>query len=334
MAGHLFRGRRHYTMSNTARNHHYVPQFYLKGFSDPNLRNEQLHVIDKVNRRHFVTNPRNIASQRDFNKINLPDHSINEVEERLAQIEAEAARVLKFIAANATLPKDDIDMDYLINFVAILSANNPQIRDRLINKDREITKQMMLSMVESREVYESRLSHLGMEDQIGYEAAKAFAESEKYTIDIEDPDGYYLGRVFYGLDKSILPIFYTMTWSLVIAKEGETDFICSDLPAVLFKVVNLIPHLQLPYTITPAGLILPNETTPINNTTESLELTMPLNPRMAIYATTFPTEYQMSPACINKRTIDAAARQIYCSNLDFKFLDNEVMKSGRELVDE
>ena len=66
-------------MSNTARNHHYVPQFYLKGFSDPNLQNEQLHVIDKVDRRHFVTNPRNIASQRDFNRINLPDHSINEV---------------------------------------------------------------------------------------------------------------------------------------------------------------------------------------------------------------------------------------------------------------
>ena len=40
---------RHYTMSNTARNHHYVPQFYLKGFSDPNLQNEQLHVIRHYN---------------------------------------------------------------------------------------------------------------------------------------------------------------------------------------------------------------------------------------------------------------------------------------------
>ena len=321
MAVHLFRDRRHYTMSNTARNHHYVPQFYLKGFSDPDLRNEQLHVIDKVNRRHFVTNPRNIASQRDFNRINLPDHSINEVEERLAQIESEAARVLKFIAENATLPKDDIDMDYLINFAAILSTNNPQIRDRLIDRDREITKQMMLSMVESREVYESRLSGLGIEDKIGYEAAKAFAESEKYTIDIEDPGGYYLARVFYGIDKSVLPVFYTMRWSLVIAEESETDFITSDLPAVLFEVVNPI-------------LPTPHETDSTKYITKSLELTMPLNPRMAMYATNFPTEYIMRPACINKRTIDASMRHIYCSNLDFKFFENEAMKSGRDLVDE
>ena len=308
-------------MSNTARNHHYVSQFYLKGFSDPNLQNEQLHVIDKVDRRHFVTNPRNIASQRDFNRINLPDYSPNEVEGRLAQIEAEAARVLKCIVENATLPKDDIDMDHLIVFVAILSANNPQIRGRLTDRDREITKQMMLSMVESREVYESRLSDLGMEDQIGYEAAKAFAESEKYTIDIEDPEGYYLARVFDGLDRYVLPVFDTMTWSLVIAEETGTDFICSDLPVVLFQVVN--PILPSPY-----------ETVSTGNAMKSLELTMPLNPRMAIYATTFPTEYQMSPACINKRTIDASMRHIYCSNLDFKFFDNGVMKSGRDLVDE
>ena len=307
-------------MKNTARNHHYVPQFYLRGFSDPNRQNEQLHVIDKVDRRHFVTVPRNIASQRDFNRINLPNHSINEVEEKLAQIEAEAARVLRYIVKNATLPKDDIDMSYLIVFVAILSANNPQIRDRLINRDREITKQMMLSMVESREVYESRLSDLGMEDIIGYEAARAFAESEKYTIDIEDPGGYYLARVLDGLDRYVLPDFDTMTWSLVIAEESETDFICSDLPAVLFEVVN---------TILPA----PHETDSTGNITKSLELTMPLNPRMAIYATNFPTEYKMSPACINKRTIDSSMRHIYCSNLDFKFFDNGVMKSGWDIVD-
>lgn len=321
-------------MRNTARNHHYVPQFYLKGFSDPNLQNEQLHVIDKGERRHFVTAPSNIAVQRDFNRINIPDHSMDEIERHLSQIEGRAATVLRSITENATLPEDDEDMDYLIVFVAILAANNPQIRDRLIDRDREISRQMMESLVASQEVYESRLSDLGMEDQIGYEAARAFVESGNYTISIEDPFGYYLAVVFYGLYEAVLPVFSTMDWSLVIAEEDETDFVCSDLPAVLFKVVNLIPHLQPPYTITPAGLILPNETTPIKNTTESLELTMPLNPRMAIYATNFPTGYQMSPACINKRTIDASMRHIYCSNLDFKFLDNEVMESGWDLIDE
>ncbi len=308
-------------MRNTARNHHYVPQFYLRGFSDPELQNEQLHVIDKGDRRHFVTTPRNIASQRDFNRINIQDYPVDEIEKQLAQIEGRAAMVLRSIAENATLPEEDTDMHYLINFVAILAANNPQIRNRLIDRDRETSRQIIQSLVASRAVYESRLSDLGIEDRIGYEAAKAFVESGRYTIGIEDPFGYYLSVVFYGLYKAVLPVIFTMHWSLVIAEEGETDFICSDLPAVLFRIVNTI-------------LPIPNEVDSTGNITVSLELTMPLNPRMAIYATTFPTEYQMSPSYMNKRTIDVATRHIYCSNLDFKFLENEVMKSGWDLVDE
>ena len=84
---------------------------------------------------------------------------------------------------------------------------------------------MMQSVVASREAYESRLLDLEMEDLIGYEAARAFVESEEYTISIDDPFGYYWAVVFNGLDKAVLPIFSTMAWSLVIAEEGETDFI-------------------------------------------------------------------------------------------------------------
>lgn len=308
-------------MRNIARNHHYVPQFYLKAFSAPNLQNEQLHIIDKGKRRHFVTTAPNIAVQRDFNRINIPGYSMDGIERQLAQIEGQVATVLRSIAENTSLPEDDTDMDYLTVFVAILAANNPQIRDRLIDRDRETSIQMLESLVASREDYESRLSYLGIEDRIGYEAARAFVERGKYTISIEDPFGYYLAVVFNGLYEDVLPVYSAMNWSLVIAEENETDFICSDLPVVLFKVVNKI-------------LSAPNGTDSTGTITESLELTMPLNPRMAIYATTFPTEYQMNPACINKRTVDAAARHIYCSNLDFKFFDNGVIKSGWDLVDE
>ena len=148
-----------------------------------------------------------------------------------------------------------------------------------------------------------------------------------------------MGRVFDALDRVVLPLFSNMLWSLIIAETGANDFICSDRPVFLFRNVDLIPCPQPAYTITPSGLILPNETAPAGFAVENLELTMPINPRMAIYATTpgnpSPIEYgdQMTIACINKRTIDATARQIYCSNLDFEFLDSETMRSGRELVD-
>ena len=325
-------------MSNRARRHHYVSQFYLREFADPNLQNEQLHVIDIVERRHFVTTPNNIALQSDFNRINIQGHAEDEIESHLAQFEGQAATVLRDIAQNATLPQNR-NMDVLVVFVGILAANNPQIRDSLINIDQEITRQMMQSVVENRETYESHLSELEIENSIEYEAMKAFVESENYTVSVEDPGGYYLARVFDALYDGVLPFFNNMLWSLVIAENNVGDFICSDRPVALFKFVDRMLCPQPSYTTTPAGIILPNENPPTEVTMVNFELTMPLNPRMAIYATTpenpSPVTHgnQMNVALINKRTIDAAARQIYCSNLDFKYLDNGVVKCGSDLIE-
>ena len=128
----------------------------------------------------------------------------------------------------------------------------------------------------------------------------------------------------------------TLCSGLLIAEESASDFICSDRPVFLFQIVDMMPYPQLPYTVTSAGLIIPNETVPPVH----YELTMPLNPRMVLYGITpenaCPIEYgdQMTVARINKKIIDAAVRQIYTSNLDFKFLDYDVMKSGWDLVDE
>ena len=91
-------------MSNLSRNHHYIPQFYLKGFLDPSLSKEQLCVIDKIERRHFPANPRKVGSKRDFNRVNIPGSPIDAVEKLFAKIESEIAQVLKYVEDNTALP--------------------------------------------------------------------------------------------------------------------------------------------------------------------------------------------------------------------------------------
>ena len=81
-------------MNNVARNHHYVPQFYLRGFLDPDLKKEQLNVIDKVGRRRFPANPRKIAVKCDFNRVNILGQPIDQVEKIFAEMDGEVARVL------------------------------------------------------------------------------------------------------------------------------------------------------------------------------------------------------------------------------------------------
>ena len=312
-------------MNNISRNHHYIPQSYLRGFLDSNLPKEQLHVIDKIERRHFFTSPRNVGSQRDFNRVQIPGLPIDELEKRFAQIDGEVAKVLKYIEENATLPKDP-DMVTLVYFVAFISVHNPQIRNILANTETEAIKQEVKLLVSSRERYESRMQQLlGEGGEIPeYEEMKQFVEEEAFYIEYDH--GYHLRDELVAIEDVVVPLLSQRRWSLLIAEEGTSDFVCSDRPAVLVPM-NENPPDNPPHPYIRPGLGMRNT-----------ELTLPLNRRMAL-ASIFESGFDVVTvdeydiAVLNARTIDSAEKQIYCSNLDFKFLDDGEIKSGRDLVD-
>jgi hypothetical protein len=74
-------------MAGMARNHHWVPQCYLKGFSKGWSKNSQLHVVDAVAQRQFMTLPRNVASAQDFNRIDIEGVAPDHIETSLAKFE-------------------------------------------------------------------------------------------------------------------------------------------------------------------------------------------------------------------------------------------------------
>ncbi len=129
-------------MNNISRNHHYIPQFYLKGFLDPSRSKEQLCVIDKIERRHFVTHPRNVGSKRDFNRVDILGEPIDAVEKLLAEIEGKVSRMLKYVEDNAALPKGT-DMEPLLYFVALLYGHNPPFRNNLSSFETTVRRQML-----------------------------------------------------------------------------------------------------------------------------------------------------------------------------------------------
>jgi len=311
-------------MRDTSRNHHYVPQFYLRGFLNPSRAKKQLHVIDKIKKQHFVTTPRNVGSQRDFNRMEIPGMPIDEAEKQVFTVlDREASKVLKYIADNAALPKDT-KMGTLIHFIAFLAVHNPQMRNSMVNASTEFHKERMKWLVSSREVYESEMQRVRPVDRevSQYEAMKKFVEEGRFTLKF--PHGYHLRYELEIIQNEIAPLFSGMQWSLIIAEEGASNFVCSDRPVVLFEISD--PPLPQHYSNTPTKPIV-----------RDLELTVPLNPRMALYATfedpsVIVTASERNVAFINGRTIQAATRQIYCSHLDFTFLDNEEIKSGRDLV--
>ena len=292
---------------------------------DPSLPKEQLHVIDKTERRHFLTNPRNVGSQRDFNRVDISGMPIDEVEKQLfTPIDGEAAKVLKYVAENATLPKDT-DMVTLFYFVALLHGHNPQFRNSLSSFETTVVKQVLRLLFFSPERYES---YIQREREVGkevpeYEEAKRFVEKEGF--DIRYGHGHHLRYELQAIN-AVLLLLSQRQWSLFIAEEGASDFVCSDRPVALVTIGDPPQNPDHLYNIGGPGLAR-----------SDTELTMPLNRRMALAATFEGNSYvrtveEKIVADINGRTIHFAARQIYCSNLDFKFLDNEEIKSGKNLV--
>ena len=309
-------------MSNISRNHHYIPQFYLRGFLDPNLPKEGLHVIDKIERRSFPNSPRRVGFQRDFNRIEIPGRPIDDAEKQLlALIDEKTAKVLKDIAENATLPKDT-DMVTLVYFVALIAVHNPKIRNILVNAETERIKQIMKSIVSSPERYKSEIQQVFGKDNeaLDYEVAKRFVEDDRYSI--KYGHGHHLNYELDTTHNTVYPILAQKQWSLWIAVEGTSDFVCSDHPVVFVRTPDNPNYL---YTDPELGM-------------RHTELIVPLNRRMAL-ASTAEGGFDVAMvdedtiATINALTMDSAARQIYCSNLDFKFWDNGEIKSGGDLVD-
>ena len=298
----------------------------MRGFLDPSLKKEQLHVIDKIDVKHFVTTPRNVGSQRDFNRINVPGKPIDEVEKRFAEIDGEVNRVLKEVVENATLPKS-ADIETLIYFIALLYRRNPQIRNHIGNCETTVIKQMVRALFLTPERYESyRQQQRAVGKELPeYETMKQFVESEDY--DIRYGHGHHLRYELESID-SVVSLLSQRKWSLFIAEKWAGDFVCSDRPVALISIGDPPKNPDHPYNSGGPGLAQCNT-----------ELTLPLNRRMALFSTLDGSPYtgtvdEMTIARINERTIRFATRQVYCSNLDFKFLDGETMKSGRDLVDE
>ena len=281
--------------------------------------------LTKPRSSFFFTNSRNVGSQRDFNRVDIPGKPIDAVEKLFSEIEGEVARVLKYVDANATLPQGT-DIETLLYFVALLYGHNPQFRNNLSSFETTVIKQMLRMSLLSPERYESWAQQ---EREAGkevpeYEEVKQFVEKENF--DIRYGHGHHLRYELQSID-AVLRLLRHRQWSLFIAAKGASGFVCSDRPVVLVTVGDPPQNPDHPYNIGGPGLAQSNT-----------ELTMPLNRRMALFsAFNIPscvrTADEKMVADFNANTIHSATKQIYCSNLDFKFLDDEdIIKNGRDLV--
>ncbi|MCW5716751.1 MAG: DUF4238 domain-containing protein [Bauldia sp.] len=214
-----------------AKRHHYVPEFYLKGFSVPRKKGHQTTVIDR-NGHSFQTAIKNVAAETGFNTIEAPQPDA--VENAFAAIESEIAPALERICSSRSLQNTE-DREVLMYFIAWLAIRNPRFRETFRKFQSDVSTQIMSLALASRERWEGQVKQMvaaGASKGAGpdYEVVKKFHESGKYRIEV--PIERHL-EIAAPLVDAVFPHLVRRGWTLIRPSAEAGEFLSSDHPVCL-----------------------------------------------------------------------------------------------------
>lgn len=217
----------------TARQHHYIPQCYLKGFTRGKAKKSKLTVIDIKQEKRFETIPRNVGGVRDFNRIEIENIDPNAVESALSEFESSAAAALKRL--EETLDFTGQTRVVILNLVALLAVRSPERREQIGGIEKEIMERVLETSLDSKERWEAKEAKKRQENPeyktgITYEELKAFFDSKQYQIKLTTES--HLRNEMHMIDV-VLPLLNQRKWSLIQATENTGPFITSDNPVCL-----------------------------------------------------------------------------------------------------
>ena len=115
-----------------ARNHHFLPQGYLGHFTNSGTRDGRLYVFDLAARKSFRTRPRNVASKKDFNRVDVDGKPPDFLESELGTLEDRAVSVIRAMSRSGELAKDE-DLVYVINLITLLVVRDSRARESQIH---------------------------------------------------------------------------------------------------------------------------------------------------------------------------------------------------------
>ena len=287
-------------MKTFARNHHFIPQGYLAGFTEEGTRYGRLFVSDLVSRSVFQTKPRNVGAKRDFNRIDVDGQDPDALERALGMFEGRAISILRGIQTSDELPADE-EFSYVLNLMALIIVRNPRSRKHM-NKARHHTVRVIGDLLASdNRLFEHHLEKakedgfVPQDNEVSFEALRQFIDDDQYTVTVSTSESLSLELA--GFDHA-LRLLGSRYWSLVTAAVDAPDFVTCDHPVTpVFKEANRRG---------PIGYGLPET-----------EVSFPLNARQALLGVledplAVSIEARASQvADINNRTVYHAARQVY-----------------------
>jgi hypothetical protein len=300
-------------MSPEPRRHHYVPEFYLRGFCTA-ASPGQVVIYDKETGRVSGSSVKKAAVKRDYYRLPIVPNgpSPTALEDALSEVEGRAGKILpNLVNGNVLTTNDRVNW---AEFMALSHLRGPAARHMMaeiivaqMNKEMEAT----LSTKERYEsiVRDSRETDDPISDKVPYDKLLKFWKDREFTLDISE------GVTLTSLDaiEKVTGIFHEMNWACVRCPPGSM-FITSDTPVSFSS-----PRGSYDPAVGDGGLM-----------NKEVQVRMPLTKRCMLVAgwRILPPNIQIPTAKvseINRKTMSHAFRYAYSP-----FTDDELSRWAKE----
>ena len=215
-----------------SRNHHYIPQGYLRGFGLRRGKHYMVVVHDFRSKRTYETNTRNVCAERDFMRFEAQGRKPDWLEEEFSKLESKSCEAIRDVVRTRTFEGDD--KNYILNLMALLAVRSPEQRENMRDFHARVATGIMNLVLEKKEYWESENKQMqeatGKTHKVTYEEAKEFHERGDYTIEVSRE--HHIGSEI-KLFETVLRLLGQRKWTLYVADGTYGEFITTDRPVVI-----------------------------------------------------------------------------------------------------
>ena len=219
-------------MRPLSRRHHFVPQLFLRRFAlAPNEENPQLWALDAASGASSHTGIKNLAVVTDYYRTTAAvSGDPDQVEQLLAQIEAEAADPLrKLLAGEPLTPMERLNFAF---FVCVQYSRTPRGRQRTVTAIESFASMQaegnVLTQGEAiRRNLQEALGREATDDEVAEYQKDLVAQLRDGRIQPKATQDHAAAGVFLATPETALVMATGATWTL-IRSEAPHEFVIAD----------------------------------------------------------------------------------------------------------
>ena len=312
-------------MANVARNHHFIPEFFLANFTPSGTKDDFLWVTDMREHRGFASKPCNTGFQKDLYRVHLDEAPSDVIEKILGWFEGHAAPTVRHVLEHHSLPPRP-ERDHLMELIGMMAIRVPAARARAEAVLDKAMKAMFRPYLGDRDALRAIFEKMcadGAElpegvdyDKIDFDELVRFCRDEDlYTMGVDNE--WLLGQMLMA-SVPVQRMLFDRNWAVLVDDDDEGEFVCSDAPVCLTWTAgngqDRVPRLDEGQT----------------------DLTVPLSKHVALRGRYEADQDELlrcdrqDIAHINIRTISSGDRFLYSSGKDFPWERDDGSVGGWE----